>query len=213
MGLLDVCARCRQGHPVAKASEQTALEAPVLGIDPGMHMGLGVVLGSTVLWTAQLDWRRPGRAVDLEGLVELAVKDGCRRAVLEVLGATRGAARGRATSWAVMSRTAGRAAQECERQGLELVELDSGAWREALGLPRSFGKGKAKDRTAKQYAQRLLQLTGCSGHECEAALMARAGLIGVTNPPGGVIEGTPTGRARQLDLRARSGAKTGSLSE
>lgn len=163
---------CRRGYPVRVGAVESIPPAmPVLGIDPGQHMGLAVVHGRTVLWTCHIDWRE-ATAHHLTAEVSRAVRSGVTLAVIEVLGQARGGARTWASSWASMSRTTGRAIQECERQGLTVEEVDPGTWRERIGQPRSWGGGKTKDDTARQVAAQLLGLTGVSAHECEAALIA-----------------------------------------
>ena len=193
-----VCAVCPNSRPGGLVKAETRhLVSPVtprlvrglavLGVDPGQHMGLAVVKDGQVRWAEQLDWtKRP--AAELVHLVERALAEGVRYAVVEVLGNTSGDARAWASSWAVMSRTAGRAIQECERQGLPVLECDPGTWREAIGLPRSFGKPKEKDKAARSYAKDLMGLAGKSAHVCEAALMGLAGsVVGFLDKASGVL--------------------------
>lgn len=174
VGPLDYCPRCHTGRKARDVEPPPVPIPPALGIDPGVKMGLAVVGGGAVLSADAIDWHRPKAWERLEDAVKDAMADrGVTKAVIEILGPTRGEARGRATSWAVMSETAGRAVQECERQGLEVVRMTPGEWRKALGLPASFGEDK--DKKAKEYALRLLGFDAPNPHVAEAALIAMAG--------------------------------------
>lgn len=153
----------------------TLLEEPVIGADPGQHMGLAVVQRGQVRWTEAVDWTKPTSSELLVGVLDRAQADGVELVALEVLGKTQGDARGRATSWAVMSRTAGRVQQEAERRGMRVLELDPGTWRSRLQLPRSFGEGAKKTLTVRRHCLELLGLEKVSTHVGEAALIALAG--------------------------------------
>lgn len=177
VGLLDYCPRCKTGRKACDDEPPSAPVVPVLGIDPGVRMGLALVQGPKVIFSATIDWHNPNSWRALADSAANALEAGCLRAIIEILGPTRGEARGRATSWAVMSETAGRAVQECERQGLEVVRMTPGEWRKALGLPTSFGAGAEKDRAAKKHALELLGFDTPNPHTAEAALMAMAGGI------------------------------------
>lgn len=155
----------------------TLKPGPVLGCDPGVHMGLALVDSGRVLWTAQINWDRPGAVQQLVEAVVCADKAGALVGVLEVLGHTKGAARGFASSWATMSRTAGRFAQEWQRRGLALEEVDPETWRSRLHLPGSWGAGKVKTEHARRYAAELLGLEERVPHLCEAALIALSATV------------------------------------
>jgi hypothetical protein len=187
-GLLSVCEQCPTwsgGSPASSEAlraklawrRQVLLEEPVLGVDPGMNMGVAVVQAGAVRWLATVDWSLPKAATTLVGLLERAEAEGVTKMGLEVLGKTRGEARARATSWAVMSRTAGRAQQEWERRGLEVLELDPGTWRSTLMLPGSFGEGKKKTAAVHRYARELLGLERGSVHVLEAAMIGLAATV------------------------------------
>lgn len=149
----------------------------VLGCDPGIHMGLALVQSGHVLWTCQINWEKPGAVMQLAEAVLRADHAGATVASLEVLGHTKGAARGFATAWATMSRTAGRFAQEWQRRGLALEEVDPETWRSRLQLPRSWGAGKVKTEHARRYAADLLGLDEKVPHLCEAALIALSATV------------------------------------
>jgi hypothetical protein len=138
-----------------------------LGIDPGQNTGLAIVGPEGIRWAETWHWPKLEECTTRPGIFALGFSP--VRSVSECLGKVAGPAKGRYSSWATMSRYAGRVDEMARTLiGAYPILVTPGEWRASVGL--------GANPSDEEILGRVKAMPGCPKdltiHAAEAVLIA-----------------------------------------